>query len=51
MTGKMAGEEISTPFGVVVVRKAVRRGAEKQLRRMFIMCDKANDVNLIGWGR
>jgi hypothetical protein len=48
MTQKAAGEEVNTPYGVVVVRKNVMNHAEKKKMTMFLAA-RHDGVTLVGW--
>jgi hypothetical protein len=48
MTQKAAGEEVNTPYGLVVVRRKVLHPGEKKKMTMFL-ATRADGVTLVGW--
>ena len=48
MTGKRAGEEIQTRYGLVVIRKGIQRAKGEPRQKMFIGQGE-NGATLIGW--
>ena len=48
ITGKKAGREVQTPYGVVIVRPRVQRAAGCPRETMYLFRDA--DITLVGWG-
>lgn len=50
MSGKKAGREVITPYGLVVIRKNVQRSKGSARETMYLFRDESRDMTLVGWG-
>lgn len=50
MSGKKAGREYNTPYGVVVIRSNMRRFAGDSRHDMYIFADADSGITFIGHG-